>query len=257
MSFVGKFLASIGIGAATVDTKIFGNQFTPGDNVEGIVQIRGGNVEQKINSIYMWLLTKYKKEVDEQTIMTTGTVGHYQITEPLIIKTNEIKEIPFSFKLPLNTPLTLGKTKVYVETGLDIKKAFDPQDLDYISVVPHPLVAAIFDALKELGFCLRNADCEEAKGFIRKQNCLPFIQEFEFIPISGVFKGKLDELEIVYFLREDEVEVLMEIDRRERGLLGWLSESMDLDESLIRFLVTKRDVPQLTDILYALISKHI
>lgn len=243
MSFVGKFLASIGIGAATVDTKIFGNQFTPGDNVEGIVQIRGGNVEQKINSIYMWLLTKYKKEVDEQTIMTTGTVGHYQITEPLIIKTN--------------TPLTLGKTKVYVETGLDIKKAFDPQDLDYISVVPHPLVAAIFDALKELGFCLRNADCEEAKGFIRKQNRLPFIQEFEFIPISGVFKGKLDELEIVYFLREDEVEVLMEIDRRERGLLGWLSESMDLDESLIRFLVTKRDVPQLTDILYALISKHI
>ena len=64
-------------------------------------------------------------------------------------------------------------------------------------------------------------------------------------------------MEIVYFLREDEVEVLMEIDRRERGLLGWLSESMDLDESLIRFLVTKRDVPQLTDILYALISKHI
>jgi len=41
MSFVNKLLASVGIGSATVDTKIFRSELVPGEKVEGIVQIRG------------------------------------------------------------------------------------------------------------------------------------------------------------------------------------------------------------------------
>lgn len=60
MSFVNKLLASVGIGSATVDTKIFRSELVPGEEVEGIVQIRGGNVEQQIDSIYLSLYTTYE-----------------------------------------------------------------------------------------------------------------------------------------------------------------------------------------------------
>ena len=60
MSFVNKLLASVGIGSATVDTKIFRSELVPGEKVEGIVQIRGGNVEQEIDSIYLSLYTTYE-----------------------------------------------------------------------------------------------------------------------------------------------------------------------------------------------------
>ena len=221
MTFVSKLLASIGIGSASVDTKIFRSQLVPGENVEGIVQIRGGNVEQDIDSVYLSLFTTYELKKDDRRVTTQTEIGRYQLTQPLRIRPNEVKEIPFSFQLPLDTPMTMGKTKVWVRTGLDIKNAVDPVDRDYITIVPTPLVAAILETLKKLGFRLRNADCEQAKGIFRRR--LPFIQEFEFVPVSGPFKRKLDELEVVFFPQADGVEVLMEVDRKARGFVSLLA----------------------------------
>lgn len=254
MSFVSKFLASVGIGSAKVDAKLSRSRLVPGETVDGIVQIRGGNVEQNIDSIYLSLFTSYELKKDDQRIKTQTEIGRYQLTQPLPIRPNEVKEIPFSFQLPLDTPLTLGKTKVWIKTGLDIKNAVDPVDHDYVTIVPPPLVSAILETVKRLGFRLRNADCEQAKGIFRRR--LPFIQEFEFVPVGGPFRGKLDELELVFFPQPDGVEVLMEVDRKARGFVGLLAEAMDLDESLVRLFVTDRDVPQLTEIMYSAIARY-
>ena len=43
-----------------------------------------------------------------------------------MIPANENREIPFSFQLPYETPLTYGKSKVWIKTGMDIKNALDP-----------------------------------------------------------------------------------------------------------------------------------
>ncbi len=254
MSFVNKLLASVGIGSATVDTKIFRSQLVPGENVDGIVQIRGGNVEQNIDGIYLSLFTTYELKKDDHRVTAQTEIGRYQLTQPLVIRPNEVKEVPFSFQLPLDTPITIGKTKVWVRTGLDIKNAVDPADRDYISIVPTPLVGAIFDSLGKLGFRLRNADCEQAKGIFRKR--LPFIQEFEFVPVSGTFRGKLDELEVVFFPNPDGVEVLMEVDRKARGFASLLAEALEMDESLVRFTVSNRDIPRLTEIIRSVIARH-
>ncbi|MBY6272501.1 sporulation protein [Caldibacillus debilis] len=254
MSFVNKLLASVGIGSATVDTKIFRSELVPGEKVEGIVQIRGGNVEQQIDSIYLSLYTTYELKKDDRRVREQIQIGRYRLTQSLVIRPNEGKEIPFSFELPLDTPLTIGKTKVWVRTGLDIKNAVDPADRDYISIVPTPLTGAIFHSLSQLGFRLRNADCEQAKGIFR--NRLPFIQEFEFVPVRGPFRGKLDELEVVFFPKRQGVEVLMEVDRKARGFASLLAEALEMDESLVRFTVSEQDIPNLTEIIGSVISRY-
>jgi sporulation-control protein len=251
VSFVNKLLASVGIGSATVDTKIYRSQLVPGENVDGIVQIRGGNTEQNIDSIYLSLFTTYVLKKDDKQVTAQTEIGRYQLTQSLVIQPNQVKEVPFSFELPLDTPLTIGKTKVWVRTGLDIKNAVDPTDRDTISIVPTPLVEAFFHSLSQLGFRLRNADCEQAKG-----NRLPFIQEFEFVPVSGAFRGKIDELEVVFLPKHDGVEVLMEVDRKARGLVGLLAEALEMDESLVRFTVSERDIPNLTDIIRSVIARY-
>nr|WP_233548023.1 sporulation protein [Rummeliibacillus sp. POC4] len=49
MSLLHKALASLGIGAATVDTKLEKADYTGGEVIHGEVQIRGGNVDQQID----------------------------------------------------------------------------------------------------------------------------------------------------------------------------------------------------------------
>ena len=66
MSVFNKVLASVGIGAATVDTKLESEQVVPGEEIKGIVEIQGGNVEQQINEIYLSINTQYVKESNDQ-----------------------------------------------------------------------------------------------------------------------------------------------------------------------------------------------
>ncbi|CAM3547647.1 sporulation protein [Marinicrinis lubricantis] len=254
MSFVNKLLASVGIGNATVDTRIHRDKLVPGENVEGVVHIRGGNVEQNIDGIYLKLYTTYIREMNDNKITASAEIGRYQLTQSFVIQANEVKEIPFSFQLPYDTPITVGRTRVWVQTGLDIKSAVDPSDLDYIDVEPAPVVKALLQSISELGFRLRNADCEEAKG--RYRNRLPFIQEFEFLPTSGSFRQRLDELEVVFLPDAQGAKVVLEVDRRARGFSGFLSEALDMDETIVTFHLTENDIPQCTQILQSQIARY-
>ncbi|MNH31651.1 Sporulation-control protein spo0M [compost metagenome] len=70
---------------------------------------------------------------------------------------------------------------------------------------------------------------------------MPFVQEFEFVPVSQ-FRGQLDELEIIFYPDDNGVELLLQIDRKSRGLAGLFSEAMDTDE---RFVSMRFDRSQL------------
>lgn len=253
MSFVNKLLASVGIGSAKVDTVLYRDQLIPGEPVEGVVRIKGGHVEQTIDSIYLQLFTTYERKSNDSTITSHAELGNYPLTRPFTLKPDEAKEVPFSFTLPLDTPLTLGKTRVWVQTGLDIKNAVDPSDRDYIAISPTPLVSAFLNAVQSLGFQLHYANCEQASGMFR--NRLPFVQEFEFVPVNGVNRQRLDELEVVFLPQADGVKVIMEIDRRARGLSGFLAEAMDMDETKISLFVTDRDIPNLPQMIQSCISR--
>jgi sporulation-control protein len=255
MSLFNKMLASVGIGAAKVDTKLYESRLTAGDPLKGVVEIVGGNVEQTIDDIYLSLCATYVKEVDDRKVTKQAIVEKWKLSDPFTIGIGERKEIPFSVQLPADTPLTVGRTRVWLHTGLDIKNAIDPTDSDYVHIQPFPLMNAVFTAMDRLGFRLREAECKEVSYHLRKR--LPFIQEFEFVPISGEFRGKLDEVEIMFFPNShEEIEMLIQIDRRARGLVSLFAEALDLDETFVRMKVYKNDMPVMEQQLASVIRKY-
>lgn len=255
MSFFNKILASVGIGSATVDTKLERDQVMPGEEIKGVVEIRGGNTEQKIDDIYLTVNTQYEKEVDDHKMNVTATIEKIRLATAFTVAANERREIPFSFILPLDTPVSMGKTRVWVTTGLDIKNAVDPTDKDFLQVRPGKLMAAVLDTVSALGFRIREVECEQASYRLRQR--LPFIQEFEFVPTSGAFRGRLDELELVYLpTSETTADLHFQIDRKARGLGGFLAEALELDESNIRISVSLNDIPLLSEKLQSVIQRY-
>jgi sporulation-control protein len=95
---------------------------------------------------------------------------------------------------------------------------------------------------------MREADNEELPHRLRRR--LPFGQEIEFVAVSGEFRGKFDEVELVMFPSEDDVDLLLQVDRRARGLSSFLSEQLGTDESYARLTVPESATP--SDIRQAL-----
>lgn len=255
MSIFNKVLASVGIGAATVDTKLENSHFTAGDVIRGNVEIMGGNVEQHIDRIYLTLYTTYTREVDDRKYTDHAAITKFQVSEPFTIGAGEKKSIPFSFNLPHTTPITSGQTRVWVQTGLDIKNAVDPSDKDFIEVKPSPLANEVLNAVKSLGFRLKKVDCESAPKRFHTPHV--FIQEFEFSATNPTYRSRLDELEVTFLNQSSgSVEVLLQIDRRARGLASFLSEALEMDESLVRLTFTDRDIPSIQSTMKQAIERN-
>lgn len=232
MSFFKKMLASVGIGSAKVDTRLDTDHIAAGEEVSGVVIITGGQLEQKIDNLYLYIKTQYQKEENDHKVTRDAVIERVLLSRGFTVQANETKELPFVFTLPAHTPVTLRRSPVWVETGLDIAMAVDPTDRDYIEVMPHVYSQTVLDALDRLGFRLREVTNDYAPRFGGE---LPFVQEFEFVPASGPFRGLLDELEVLFFVQEDGLELFLQIDRRARGFSGLLSEALELDESFVRF----------------------
>jgi sporulation-control protein len=252
MSFFDKMKASIGIGAAKVDTKLNKGTYSVGEDVVGVVHMVGGDVEQNINGVKLHLMTEVKKESDEKEYLANEVIQTYSVSSSFIIQKGERKEIPFSFVLPENTPITLGQSKVWIHTELDIPLAIDPKDRDYIKVNPSRSVATVLEAMEELGFYLRKVDCEYKRGVI---------QEFEFSPYSGKFRGHLDEVELVFNQRQNgSLNIHMQVDRKARGLGSLLGEMLELDETNTGLTLNQAEINQgvsaVTQKLDAIISKY-
>ncbi|KIL44121.1 sporulation protein [Jeotgalibacillus soli] len=236
MSLFNKALASLGIGATTVDTNLSKTVYICGEIVDGIVVIKGGNVDQTIESIYLTLITNYTRESNDRKYEDRAVVDQLQLTEPFTIKKDEIREVPFTFTMPLTTPVTAGKTKVWMKTGLDIKNAVDPTDHDCLTVQPTSLMNHVLEAMNVLGFTIRKVECEEAP--YRFKSKVPFIQEFEFVPVEGPFKGILDEIEIIFFPEsEKSYELLLEVDRKGKNIRSLMAEAVGFDESIVRMRI--------------------
>ncbi|RBI62519.1 SpoOM family protein [halophilic archaeon] len=221
-----EVLSRVGIGSATVDT-VLPTTLTAGESVDAEVHVEGGSTDQAVDAIYFALLTRY--ETDDST--RTGVVDKFRVADPFTVKAGERRTFEVTIDVPRDTPVTVGRTNVWLETGLDIDWAVDPDDEDPLRVDPGPRLATVFDALESLGFTVRTAECEAVPGGLFSGS---FVQEIEFVPRSGPFSGQIDELEVVPRPAEDSLEVGLEVDRRG----GLLSEMSDLDESLTRLRFT-------------------
>lgn len=232
MSFFQRMMASIGIGSAQVDTLLENQRVEPGETVRGVVRVKGGSVDQQVGAIYIKVMTQYLREIDDRKVYENAEVAKVRVSDPFTVGAGQSMEIPFAFELPLFTPLTIGRTPVWLKTGLDVKSAVDPTDDDRMEVVPNAAMRAVIDGVSELGFRLRSADCEYAPRIGHGR--FSFVQELEYIPVSGPYRGRLDELEVTMLPQGSQIDLLLQIDRRARGISTLFAEALDMDETFVR-----------------------
>lgn len=238
MSFFKKMLASVGIGNAKVDTVLDTAQVPVGGDISGIVYIEGGQVDQQVDRIYLFIKSEYIREHDDRKVRETATITKFLLTDRFTLRAGERKEVPFRFTLPEYTPITLRSSGVWVETGLDIPSAADATDRDALNVTPSDEIQIALDAIELLGFRLREVTNDYAP---RLGGPLSFVQEFEYVPTTK-FRGQLDELEVLFRQQNGDLELMLEVDRRARGLGGFFSEAMGTDESLVRVRFSNSDL---------------
>lgn len=245
MSIFNKIIASVGIGSAKVDTKVRNTYVTQGDVLEGIVQFIGGVTEQKIDCINLNLMTLYGHEGSEH--LSSTVIYSYKLTEPFTIRTGERKEIPFSFTIPLDTPITMrdpetGKNvpPVWIETDVDIKNAVDLKDRDFISVDPTEVHENIIDAIKVIGFKFRQMENQKVPYGINVSR--PYVQQFEFNPSFGKYLKKLDELEVYIVQNEKETTIYFEVDKKTNGAFSPIIEKLNLDEHRGRITFSNEEI---------------
>lgn len=240
MTIFKKLLASVGIGSARVDARLTQDSLVPGDHVTGEIHLTGGEVAQDIDEIYMYVITHYEREDNHKKGKVECTLAKHRLTEKISLQPEEKLVLPFSFPLPYQTPLTMGRQPVYMRTGLDIKLAIDPGDSDFIDVRPHPYMEKILDAIQSIGFQLYKVDCEYNPYL---GGSYPFVQAFEFRPI-GPLRSRVEELDVFFFLRDGGLDLYLELDRRARGFLGRAEEAFDLDDRYIRLHLSEEELKQ-------------
>ncbi|NOH97921.1 sporulation protein [Vibrio sp. 99-70-13A1] len=213
---LNKLKASLGIGAAKVDTVLDSIEVFQGGELSGTVNIVGGDVEQQIDAINIVLNTEVKVETEDSTSYENFSLGRIQAVDAFVIQPGETKQVPFRMLLNDETPVTAlnaskNQSHVWVETTLDIDFAIDPKDRDFVVVKPLPAVAKIIQAIEASGMSMVKADVE--KGFLNgntfasRSGCY---QEIEFR--SGGFVNT-KEIELSFIVEGAVINCLAEIDR--------------------------------------------
>lgn len=234
-----KILASFGIGAAKVDARLSQSSVLPGGELRGEVHIQGGSVEQSISQIYMYLFTYYDREVNDTKTKYKEVLASFRVSDTLLIYPGEKKILPFQLQVPYHTPVSIGNQKVFLSTGLDIERAIDPKDLDPVVVKPDALMEEVFRQIEGLGF-RHHYDSGNCKYVKHIHRAVPFIQEFEFKPTS-TFRNELDEIELMFDVYEEGMDIIMQVDKRANSLKGLFAEVMELDEKMVRLSVKRED----------------
>ncbi len=140
MSFLKKTLASFGIGSARVDTILKHEALNPGQHFHVDVHVYGGATAQEIDNIKLKLCCRYMKEVlrdnrsnnsaHKQKVATAHVLADWVLPYAFIIEPGQERVFPVELDIPWNTPVTIGDSSVWLETGLDIDMAVDPSDKD-------------------------------------------------------------------------------------------------------------------------------
>ena len=254
MSMIKQILSKIGIGAIKVNTKFDSERLVPGSEVQGVVTLQGGNVEQYINSIHIDLVSDYIVEFKGTKAKRKDIIKHYQLGDSIPVSPGERKELNFSFSLPEETPVTIKDTAVWFKTRLDIRGGINLQDKDYLQIEPTEITNSFLNIMQELGFQLKYVGNEYNAYHLSDK--LPFIQEFQFVPSDGEFKKKVEKIECVFVPESSsQIDVIMGIERKTKGIGELMSKSLDTEENRTKLSVHHEQLENLEGIVRETINK--
>jgi sporulation-control protein len=209
-----KMMRAFGVGGPSVDTVLANPNTRPGLALDGQVQVLGGDHDVTIEHIALGLVTRVESEHGDGFVEfhRLSVAGTFQL------KQGERRDIPFSFPVPWETPITdvygrrLNGMTMGLRTELAVAKSVDKGDLDEVAVHPLPAQERILDAFAAHGFRFARADLEHG-GIRGVRQDFPFYQEIEFYPPPH-YAGVINEVEVTFVADAQGVEVVLEFDKR-------------------------------------------
>lgn len=236
MGFFEKVLANgLGIGGWKIETTLDNSNVTPGDRITGKAIVHGGKIQQRIEKIDLELFTFYERESDDRKITCKSKIQKISIPVNQVLYPGDTREFDIDFRITPKCPITTQRFPVWLGTELEIDNAVDNNDKEYLTVTPNKYVSNILKGMESLGFVLREVENSYSYHTVTG---LEFEQEFEFVPRTGEFRKKFDEIELFFSINGETIDLLMEVDRRARGFNSLVMEALDLDESRLRYNVS-------------------
>ncbi|MGO3300744.1 MAG: sporulation protein, partial [Pseudoalteromonas sp.] len=101
-----KILASVGIGAAKVDTVLETEHLQPGQIFNAQIVIQAGDVSQEISGLDLALMTRVKVANEDGEYFTNHIIDKWRITDIGSIEPGQQKTVPFEARLHSETPIT-------------------------------------------------------------------------------------------------------------------------------------------------------
>lgn len=137
-------MSSIGFGNVTVDTKLEKKQYRQGEEITGIVEVRGGEVEQDIEGIVLTLIVKYEQDKEDSDF----SYHEREIQEIILnkvqhIDSREISSQTFTMQLTKDHPVTTEKMETILRTKLIVPQAVDPEEEDQVVIISHDQETAL------------------------------------------------------------------------------------------------------------------
>lgn len=220
-----RILAQTGFGGAKVDTILNNASVYQGGAVEGTVVIQGGSADQDINKIKFFVMTEAKVEGDDGYYYQEKAIQCLEIPQVMRIHAHQRHEVPFTFTLPSETPITVlaegyNQSNVWIQTELDIEFGVDSVDRDYLHVFAHPAVEMMINKFINHGFQYTKVDVEA--GYLQTptfRSTSGVYQEIEMRP-AGFFNWNsrtIEEIELSFIVDGDAVHLLVEVDRHSYG----------------------------------------
>jgi len=225
-----SFMRVLGVGGPTIDAVLDTDKVTPGGIVTGTLHVRGGEQGRTATRAVIDVVARVKRKHGDDEYDSDESIAGHEIMGPIPLGGESSS--PFRIELPAHTPVTSlgGRNFVWVRSNLDIPMQIDPADTDKLDVYPTQAQINVLEAMNQLGFHLHKVDIDPRSSWFGRS----WVQEFEFRP-SGHHRTRFDEVELVFEqLHGSHVELLMQLDRRARGIGGFLAEMTGTDESWVR-----------------------
>lgn len=213
-----RLMQAMGVGGPSVETVLTNPNCRPGGQLEGRIQVAGGDHPVDVSYLALGLVTRVEVESGDSEYGSTQEFQRRQVTGPFRLESQQRHEIPFRFDVPWETPITelygrhLHGMTMGLRTELEVARAVDKSDLDAVAVHPLPAQERILDALLRLGFRFAHADVEHGRIYGVHQS-LPFYQEIEFYP-APQYSRAINQLELTFVATPQQLQIVLEIDKR-------------------------------------------
>jgi len=244
MSFFERFKASAGTENANMGISVAKAKVRQGSLVSGSIYIKGGGTDQKINGVYLSVLTSVLVGEADRKAMQDAEIQKLQVSEAFRLAAHEEKTIPFSLELSPETPITIHKVDVWLKAVLD--PPLDEEPTYDLHVIGTEAAENILIAIRELDFPIKKVINAESR-----RTASGVLQEFEFFT-NQRFKRQFSEMEVVFLSDKEKTTAHIRLDREERTTENLLARQMDEQESKLILQYLHNEVPGVDEMTHQL-----